>query len=282
MESHKQNPLSGYFRQPSIYISLPSNGRWWDSDALDMPANQEIPVYPMSTKDEILLRTPDALLNGQGLVDVIQSCCPNIKNAWKMPSVDVDAVLIAIRIATYGNNMSFDSKCSHCNEENTHEIDLGAPLSTLKCPDYSAPLIYKDLKIKFKPQHYFEVNKNNMLEFEEQKIIGLLNKTDMDPNEKAEQLSLAMDRLFKYGIDACTKSTEYIELANGDRVDDPEFINEFYQNAESAIIKKLQEKVAEFVAEAKPDSLNLACQSCTKPYTVDLTFDYSNFFGRGF
>lgn len=282
MESHNQNPLSGYFRQPAIYIKLPSNGRWWGENALDMPANQEIPVYPMSTKDEILLRTPDALLNGQGLVDVIHSCCPNIKNAWKMPSVDVDAALIAIRIATYGNNMSFDSKCLYCSEENTHEVDLGVPLGSLKCPDYSAPLIYKDLKIKFKPQHYFEVNKNNMLEFEEQKIIGLLNKIDMDPNEKAEQLSTAMDRLFEYGIAACTKSTEYIELTNGDRVDNPEFINEFYQNAESAIIKKLQEKVAEFVAEAKPNGLNLACQSCKKSYNIDLTFDYSNFFGQGF
>ena len=31
--------------------------------------------------DEITFKTPDALLNGQATVDVIQSCIPNIKDA---------------------------------------------------------------------------------------------------------------------------------------------------------------------------------------------------------
>ena len=282
MESQRPNPLAGHFRQPAIYLKLPSNGRWWGDNALDMPANQELPIYPMSTKDEILLRTPDALLNGQGIVDVVQSCCPNIKDAWKMPSVDVDALLIAIRIATYGNNMSFNSKCPHCNEENTHEVDLGQPLSQLNCPDYTTPLVYKDLKIKFKPQHYFAVNKTNMIEFEEQKILTLLSDSELEPEQKSVQLTAAMNRLFDHGINSCVQSTEYVELADGTRVTEPEFIKEFYQNAESGFIKQLQAKIASFVEQAKPESLHLSCQECTKAYDMDLTFDYANFFAKGF
>jgi hypothetical protein len=282
MENQRHNPLAGHFRQPAIYLRLPSDGQWWGKDAIDMPVNREIAIYPMSTKDEILLRTPDALLNGQGIVDVIQSCCPSIKNAWAMPSVDVDAVLIAIRIATYGNNMKFDSKCAHCNDENTHEIELSGPLSSLTCPDFTTPLLYKDLKIRFKPQHYFSVNKSNMLEFEEQKILNLLNAVNMSPEDKAKELTESMDRLYKFGIAACTQSIEYVELANGNRVDDEEFINEFLQNAESGLIKSLQERINEYTKHAKPDSLELACQACTKTYKIDLTFDYANFFGQGF
>jgi len=282
MENQRQNPLAGHFRQPAIYLTLPSQGRWWGENALDMPANRELPIYPMSTKDEITLRTPDALLNGQGLIDVIQSCCPSIKNAWSMPSVDVDSVLIAIRIATYGNSMSFDSKCPHCGEDNTHDVDLGKPLSSLQCPDYSKLMHYKDLKIKFKPQHYFSVNKSNMMEFEEQKIMSLLNATDMDPEEKSKQLTDSMGRLFDFGITSCTQSTEYIELDDGTRVTDEEFIKEFYKNAESAVITQLQKQVADFASQAKPDGLNLGCQECVKEYKVDLTFDYSNFFAKGF
>ena len=282
MESQRPNPLAGHFRQPAIYLKLPSGGRWWSNGALTMPANQELPIYPMSTKDEILLRTPDALLNGQGIVDVIQSCCPNIKDAWQMPSVDVDAVLIAIRIATYGNSMSFDSKCSHCSEDNTHEVDLGTPLSQLVCPDYNSTLKYKDLKIKFKPQKYFAVNKTNMIEFEEQKILNLLSNSTMDPEQKAVELTAAMNRLFNHGIDSCVQSTEYIELADGTKVEESEFVKEFYQNAESAFIKQLQEKITNFAEQAKPDKLHLSCQNCTKTYDVDLTFDYANFFAKGF
>jgi hypothetical protein len=282
MENQSQNPLAGHFRQPAIFLKLPSDGKWWESGALDMPANHEIPVYPMSTKDEILLRTPDALLNGQGIVDVIQSCCPNIKNAWKMPSVDVDAVLIAIRIATYGNKMNFDTRCPHCNEDNVHEVDLSMPLQTLECPNYSDPLLYKDLKIKFRPQQYFNLNKTNILEFEEQKIINLINSTELSAEDKALEITNSMNRMFNYGIDACAQSTEYIELSNGTKVVEFDHIREFYQKAEIAVTKSLQAKIAEFAEQAKPEPLHLSCRDCVKAYDVDLTFDYASFFGKGF
>lgn len=282
MENQRVNPLAGHFRQPAIYLKLPSRGRWWGENALNMPANGELPVFPMSAKDEIILRTPDALLNGQGLVDVIQSCCPNIQDAWLMPSIDVDAVLIAIRIATYGNSMSFDSKCPHCGESNTHEVDLGSTLSKLETPDYGQILNYKDLKIKLKPQHYFKANQTNMMEFEEQKLITLINSSDLDADAKAQQITAGVEKMLKLGIQSCAHSTEYVELADGTRVTDSDFIDEFYQNSESSVIKLLREKVAEFVEVAKPKGLTLICQGCASSYPVDLTFDYSNFFGSGF
>jgi hypothetical protein len=278
MENQRPNPLAKHFRQPAIYLRLPSDGRWWEDGALVMPANKELPVYPMSTKDEILLRTPDALLNGQGVVDVIHSCCPNIKDAWKMPSVDVDAVLIAIRIATYGNSMNFDSKCTHCGEENTHDVDLGNTLTSLRVAKFEHPLDYQKLKIHFKPQQFFSVNKSNMIEFEEQKLLNVLNASNISDDDKAKEVSAIMDRLYQFGLTSCTNSTDYIELEDGTRVIEPEYILEFYQNAPSGVIKSLQERVAEFTEQSKPESLQLACQSCTKSYGINLTFDYSNFF----
>ena len=44
------------------------------------------------------------------LLDLIQSCIPNIKNAWGMPSLDIDACLIAIRIASYGEHRTITAK----------------------------------------------------------------------------------------------------------------------------------------------------------------------------
>ena len=111
MENANPNPLSKHFRTPGIYIKLPSGGRYWPENALNLPLNGELPIYPMTTKDEIILRTPDALLNGSGVVSLIQSCCPNISDAWQTPNIDIDAILIAIRIATYGHNISFQSNC---------------------------------------------------------------------------------------------------------------------------------------------------------------------------
>ena len=90
----KINPLIGMMRQPKIYIKLPSNGNYWSDGSLQLSPNGEYPVYSMTAKDELILKTPDALLNGQAVVDVIQSCLPNIINAWECPQIDVDLILV--------------------------------------------------------------------------------------------------------------------------------------------------------------------------------------------
>jgi hypothetical protein len=56
------NPLKAFFRQPAIYLKLPSDGAYWPEDAIEFPANRELPVYPMTAVDEITYRTPDALV----------------------------------------------------------------------------------------------------------------------------------------------------------------------------------------------------------------------------
>ena len=63
MSQTNPNPLSQYFRQPVIYIKLPSNGKFYPPGTLDMPANNELPVLPMTAIDEITYRTPDALFD---------------------------------------------------------------------------------------------------------------------------------------------------------------------------------------------------------------------------
>ena len=89
------NPLTQYFRQPSIYIKLPSQGNYYPAGAIEMPQNGELPVLPMTAIDEITYRTPDALFSGQAVINVIQSCIPAIKDAWAIPSIDIDTILVA-------------------------------------------------------------------------------------------------------------------------------------------------------------------------------------------
>jgi hypothetical protein len=283
MSVEHNNPLTKYFRKPAIYFKLPSNGRWWNEESIEIPAIGELGMYPMTTKDEITLRTPDALLNGQGVVDVIHSCCPNIKNAWDMPSVDVDAVLIALRIASYGNLLNFESICPHCKEENDHDVNLSSLLDSVNCPDYSKPVVHETLKIKLHPQKYYTVNRINHLNFEQEKLNNVLALTeDADPAVRAANLKEIMQRIIDIGLTAVAESTEYIEIEDGRRIDNKEFITEFYQNVEIGIVKDIQDKLNAISAEAKLPPLQLQCNECKNPYEVDLMFDYANFFARGF
>lgn len=281
MENQGINPFLNYFRQPAIYLTLPSNGRWWPAGSIDLSVNNEVAIYPMSTKDEILLRTPDALMNGQGIVDVIQSCCPSIKNAWYMPSIDTDAMLIAIRIASYGAKMDFDSKCPHCSHDNRHSIDLTSVLAQVTCSDYADLAFYKDLKIKFKPLNYQSMNKNNMSEYSEQKVISVLNNESITAEAKQAEISALIKRVHDLSIETCVNSTEYIEFPDGTRVDNSKYINEFYSNATADLIKLMQENISNFSEKSKLPQYSLQCESCTETYQTSLSFDYSNFFGSG-
>ena len=131
------NPLKQYFRRPEIYIKLPSGGNFYPEGSIDLPENKELPVYPMTAIDEITSKTPDALFNGTAVVDIIKSCLPNIKDPWSVPSIDLDHILIAIRVASNGNLLDIESICPSCNEEASYDINLIGLLSNITVGNYN-------------------------------------------------------------------------------------------------------------------------------------------------
>ena len=245
-----------------------------------MPENGEVPVYPMTAKDEITLRTPDALLNGQGVIDVIQSCCPNIPDAWRMPSVDVDATLIAIRIASYGHDMDFESKCPHCGEQDSYAIDLTHILDRIQCPDYDKRVEVDGMRIRLRPQEYFSLNATNQVRFEEQRILQALSDESLTDEVKKAEFAKHLERVVELSTKVLLDSTEYIE-ADGEIVAKREHIEEFYKNCGAGVIKAVQDRLNQLVEEGSIKPVQLTCTSCTKEYPVSLTFDYASFFGVG-
>lgn len=274
------NPLAKHFRQPAIYFKLPSRGRYWPTTALNLPPNGELGVMSMTTKDEITLKTPDALLNGQGVVNVIESCCPSIKDAWAMPSIDVDAALIAVRIASYGNQMDFTAKCPHCDQSHDYAIDLSLTLASITTPDYSIPLAVDGLKIHVHPQPYFSLNKTNMIAFEEQQILRSLSGLEDDPQGAKEKFDQHMSKVIELNIALLANSTKSIETADGTLVADPDHITEFYNNADTKIIKKVQGYLTELGEKAAIKPVDVTCLNgeCLKGFPVNITFDYASFF----
>ena len=272
------NPLTKHFRQPSVYLKLPSNGKYWATDSLDLPVNNEIGIMPMTAKDEIMLRTPDALMNGQGVVNVIQSCVPSIKNAWAVPTIDLDSILIAIRIATYGENMEMDSKCPKCEHESRHGLDLNKVLVRVRAPNYNDTINIGGLTFKFKPLNYFQSTKNNIAAFEEQKIIQLLNNENIDADTRKAQFDAHLQNIIKSSLNLISGATESITTEDGTVVTNPEFISQFYNNTDNNIIKSVQAKLKEFSDIAQLPPTRVQCEACDNEYNVNVTFDYANFF----
>lgn len=284
MDINSSNPLVKHFRQPAIYFKLPSQGRYWREGAITLSLTGEIGVMSMTTKDEITLRTPDALMNGQGVVDVIQSCCPSIHDAWAMPSIDVDSTLIAIRIASYGNSMDFGAKCPHCEIENDYAIDLGRALASIQIPSYDTPTIIEGLEFLFKPQPYAEFNKSNIIAYEEQQIIRALSEMgDSDTEVVKQNFDLHLNKVIELNVNLLSSSTESIKTPEGVVVNNPEHIFEFFNNADGKIIKAVQKHLTGLAEQAgiKPVVVICANEQCQKEFPIVITFDYASFFAIG-
>ena len=271
------NPLSQYFRQPSIYIKLPSQGQNYPAGTLIMPANGELPVYPMTAIDEITYRTPDALFNGQATVNVIQSCVPNIRDAWAVPSIDLDTILIAIRIASYGHDMEFATTCPACNDTTERSIDLRTMLDALRAPDYTAHVSHGDLEIYFRPLNYKNLNDNSALQYEQQKLLQVIPDSTISEADKMTALTQAFKSLTEITIRSLAISITAIKTPQA-LVSEPAHIEEFLKNCERDLFNQIRDHVLRLREQSELQPLKLECTACNHQYQQALTLDMASFF----
>lgn len=276
--STQTNPLQQYFRRPAIYMKLPSGGVGYEAEALEMPENNELPIYPMTTIDEITSRTPDALFNGTAVVEIIKSCAPNIKDPWGMSAVDIDPILIAIRIATTGGDMEIITTCPNepCSEESKYDIALPRLLSSYQAGNYSDPLLIDELQIKLKPLTYREINNSSMLQFDIQKALFGLDEI-VDPVEKSNKTTELISALNDMTIKIMVSGIEYIKTPTA-TVFESEFIEEFFRNCDKNTFNKIKDKNVELRSKSEAKPLDITCMHCNHQYQQTFNVNVSSFF----
>ncbi len=271
------NPLKQYFRKPAVYIKLPSGGKGYPDGAIDMPPNGEIPIYPMTALDEITSRTPDALFNGSAVVDIIKSCVPNIKDPWSVTNIDLDPILIAIRAASMGENMEFETNCPECDEMSKYDINLPTLLMNFKPMDYDLPLTIGELIVKFKPMNYTEINKANLAQFELQKILENVLNADQEDEVRAGKSNDALKRINKMTFELIARTIEYIKIP-GATVFDYDFIVEFLENCDKISYEKIRDYSIELKQSTENKPLHIKCTHCGHEYDQGFSVNVSDFF----
>ena len=272
------NPLKQFFRQPAIYLRLPSNGEFWAAGSLNLPANNELPVLPMTAIDEINYRTPDALFNGSAVVNVIQSCMPSIINAWETPATDIDSILVAIRIASYGHVFDMESTCPECKNQADYSFDLRTIIDGLKASNYTEPLIYGDLALLLRPLSYKTMTDINNLTFEHQKSMQALNENiTMPEKEKLKAMGDAMGKIADISIRALSNSIASIRTPTA-VVSESAFINELLLNCDRQLFTLIQDRAVALRATSSLKPLEVKCTACSHEYKQTFTLDLANFF----
>lgn len=282
--TENSNPLNKYFRQPAIYITLPA-GNDYSPQVIEPTATGELPVMPMTAKDEIKFKTPDALMNGQGVVEVIQSCIPNIKDAWQIKSYDVDTILVAIRIATYGETMDINFNVPVINEQSSHTLNLPAILDQIKTQKINHIIKLKDgLTIETRPLTYKDLTSTSLQTFQQQKIYSTVQASEMSDEEKVKRFDQSFKALTELNSSVLLKNISRITTPEGVEVTDPDQIKEFVENVNTTMITELQDELTKIRLQGAVQPLQMKAtedqikKGVPTTYQVPITFDTANFF----
>lgn len=271
------NPLQQYFRQPKIFIGLPSKGIFNKVGTIQGDSSH-MPVFSMTGMDEVIVKTPDALMTGESTVKVIQSCCPSIKDAWDVSSLDISLVLAAIRIATYGNDIKIYHKCTACGEGHEYNLDLSRLIEHYSSFKYDNTIKVNELTIRLRPLTYKESThfaiKNYGLQKQLNQASAIEDETTQQEalNALFVELSHLQNEIFSTSIDA----VETPQQAVTERA----FINEWIENCDKQIFDEMKKKFDKTRESINPPPYTTQCDDCGADNEVRFELDESTFFDR--
>ena len=279
------NPLNRYYRQPAVYVRLPSKGAYYDDSVFEKTVTGEVPILPMTAKDEMTFKTPDALINGQATVDVIRSCVPNIKDPWKLVNYDLDTVLLGIRIATYGESMDINATVPVINEQITQAVSLPTLLDTIANIQLRDSFTTKgNFTIKVKPLTYKEITDVQVKTYNEQKTVVTVRNSQLTEEEKTVRYNETYKNLNDLNYLVLSDSIVSIKTPDGTEVTDQTQIKEFLNNTGSTLVNEIQEGVLSLRSQAQIKPLRMQSteeqikKGAPANYEIPLTFDNANFF----
>jgi phage FluMu protein Com len=273
------NPLQKYFRAPGMHIKLPSQGFFSNDGDIEFTINNEIPIYPMTAADELLLKSPDALLNGYAIERLIASCAPMIHNVRNLPSPDVDAVLLGIRSSSYGDRLEMEVKCPKCEHENKFHISIRNTIETQNQLESEYPVrISEEVIIYVKPYTFESNTKAALVAFEENKSLQIIEKQETSDAEKMVVLNASFEKLAELNTVLNSESIIQVVIPDG-AVTNRQHIYEFLKNTDKNTAQKIDDKIRTINQIGVNRKHTTACTNCQHEWETELTFDPASFFG---
>ena len=270
--------LEKYKRQPKIYVDFPSKGLYYNADIVQDQQYTEIPVFGMNTMDEIMLKTPDALFSGEATANIIKSCIPVIKDPWSLVGFDIDHLLVAIRLATYGDSMPITSTCSECKTENSSEVSLNKLLENFTGLSYQEQVKLKDLTFVIKPLTYRQYTEFSKQQYVLQKQLVQIGQSEEETDQKTRQR--VFDDLSKLNLTMILRHIAGI-TNNEEQETDIKAIEDFIINNDADFFKQVSDAVQKVTSTWKVPPFEIKCggEDCDRTYKTELSMDYASFFG---
>lgn len=293
--SQNAGPLSRFInRLPATYISLPSSGLFYDNTEVNFNEDGQLPIYPMTARDEMLLKSPDALINGVAVEQVVHHCVPDILQPRKLTSPDFETIMVALRLATYGEQLDVEFSCPNENKDgqgtpcgNTVKYGFDCnellSMSTALKVEPKVALYDNNVVAYVRPYNLTDALEIGKLQVEEQRSIqGLM----VDENKTEEQKLGDLRGIYERISDKTTLINARCILRvdvkdeNGDVSTENSHSNilEFVKNMPKREYDKIEYALTQLNKLGIPKDVDVTCDECGHKWTTQLSFDPSRFF----
>lgn len=276
--------LQSYHRQPKLFVDLPSKGKYYDASVIEDEQYVQIPVFGMNAMDEIMFKTPDALFGSEATAQVIQSCIPTIKEPWKLVGFDIDYILIAIRIATYGDDMAVSTRCPKCQTQTENNLSLTRMIQNYENFPIDNSFQIDELTFNLKPLTYKKMTDFSVENYGyERQLIQIASAKEMSDDDKDKATKEIYKKINDLNLRVAISYIKSISNST-DSETNIETITQFIIENDAVFYNKLKESVFDLSNRWKVPKLTTECsnEECDHTYESRVDLDYSNFFGLKF
>jgi len=272
------NPLIQAYKKPNLFIPLPSKGNYYKKKP-KLSIDNELAVYAMTARDELITKTPDALFNGEATISLIKSCCPDIEDPESMPVNDLLVILVGIRQASYGREIDIDVKCPKCEYQNQLQLDASVMLSTVKTdPIDPSVTLPSEFKIVCNPYTLTDRTLLQVQQVKQSKMIQGLASEKLDDVARQELFGKTFVEIAELTVDLITNAIQSVQGKDTDVITDKETIREWLQTITKADYDAIKAKVEELSESGLETQFNASCQDCGHTWKTGVDLDIANFF----
>ena len=278
LETNSSNPLMQYHRPPGVYVILPSNGNFYTIPPKLSNLN-EVLVRPMTARDELLFKSPDILMNGESLIEVMKSCVPDIENPNDIPGPDFNVLMLAIRLVTYGKDLAYSGLCTKCNTSTEFNVDIEFLLDTqITGLEKQYKIVIGDLTVYVKPYDLRCQIQSALANFERSAITNnILANDDTTDAEKQVELGKSLKKITEITYELVLRSIIKVDTPTAS-IEDKQLVAEWLHDIGRASFGSISEKIVEITDVGFNNIIEFDCEKCSSKSSTPIVFDPTLFF----
>jgi hypothetical protein len=256
-----ENPLLSKLRLPGKIFQLPSRGLLYKNNELSPSVTDgEIHCHSLTAFEEITLKNSDLLFAGKALPEVLKTTIPDILQSEELYAKDVDAIMIFLRLVTYGPayELSINHKCEN-GKNHSYEINLDTIINNISYLDPTT----------FANDYFLTLSNGQVVQLQPVKYRDVIEM--LRQNENKSQLSVEdMQNNLEKSMLNIIKSVDGIE--------EKTLLIEWIRSLPSQYVNDLGNQIAKINTWGPNLDYTVTCKDCGEPIEIEVPINPISFF----